>query len=108
MALVSQLEGLVGYATWDCGSLSDHKVKIWSTLPILDETADSEANPKLLCTMTTHSGKFYAHLKGKEGKCKRKEIEYPGSVLAVRWAHSGRFLASGSDDMVLVIWGIDP
>lgn len=31
-----------------------------------------------------------------------------GSVLAVRWAHHGRFLASGSDDQVVVIWGLDP
>lgn len=29
-------------------------------------------------------------------------------MLAVRWAHHGRFLASGSDDTVIVIWGIDP
>jgi len=36
----------------------DHKVKIWSTVPVLDEAADDdETNPKLLCTMTTHSGK---------------------------------------------------
>jgi WD40 repeat protein len=31
-----------------------------------------------------------------------------GSVLAVRWAHHGRFLASGSDDAVVMIWGLDP
>ncbi|ORX40750.1 putative transcription corepressor [Kockovaella imperatae] len=65
----------------------DKKVKIWSTLPILDkETDENEANHKLLCTMSSHTG----------------------SVLAVRWAHHGRFLASGSDDTVIVIWGIDP
>lgn len=32
----------------------------------------------------------------------------PGPVLTVRWAHHGRFLASGSDDSVLLIWDIDP
>lgn len=26
----------------------------------------------------------------------------------MRWSHDGRFLASGSDDTVIVIWGIDP
>ncbi|ORY28137.1 putative transcription corepressor [Naematelia encephala] len=65
----------------------DKKVKIWSTLPILDlEAEENEANPKLLCTMSSHTG----------------------SVLSVRWAHHGRFLASGSDDMCVVIWGVDP
>ncbi|WVQ72975.1 protein HIR1 [Cryptococcus sp. DSM 104548] len=65
----------------------DHKVKIWSTLPILDQEAENEEqNPKLLCTMAAHTG----------------------SVLSVRWAHHGRFLATGSDDQVIMIWGIDP
>ncbi|KAK8853078.1 hypothetical protein IAR55_003779 [Kwoniella newhampshirensis] len=65
----------------------DHKVKIWSTLPILDPEADKdEQNPKLLCTMAAHTG----------------------PVLSVRWAHHGRFLATGSDDQVIMIWGIDP
>ena len=39
---------------------------------------------------------------------RRRSDWYGGSVLAVRWAHHGRFLASGSDDTVIVIWGIDP
>ncbi|WVF73156.1 hypothetical protein IAT40_007975 [Kwoniella sp. CBS 6097] len=65
----------------------DHKVKIWSTLPILDSEAEQEeANHKLLCTMAAHTG----------------------PVLAVRWAHHGRYLATGSDDQVVMIWGIDP
>ncbi|WRT70374.1 uncharacterized protein IL334_007372 [Kwoniella shivajii] len=65
----------------------DNKVKIWSTLPILDEEAEKEeANYKLLCTMAAHTG----------------------PVLTVRWAHHGRFLATGSDDQVIMIWGIDP
>ncbi|ADV24167.1 protein HIR1 [Cryptococcus gattii E566] len=65
----------------------DHKVKIWSTLPILDVEAEKEEeNPKLLCTMSSHTG----------------------SVLSVRWAHHGRFLATGSDDQVIMIWGLDP
>lgn len=35
-------------------------------------------------------------------------METPGSVLSVRWAHHGRFLATGSDDQVIMIWGLDP
>jgi hypothetical protein len=45
----------------------DHKVKIWSTLPVLDESADDETNPKLLCTMTTHSG-MLEQIGDEEGK----------------------------------------
>lgn len=29
-------------------------------------------------------------------------------MLSVRWAHHGRFLATGSDDQVIMIWGLDP
>ncbi|CED85461.1 Histone transcription regulator HIRA, WD repeat superfamily [Phaffia rhodozyma] len=68
------------------GSL-DGKIRIWSTLPILDEEVEkNESNPRLLCTMTQHDG----------------------PVLCVRWAHHGRFLASGSDDKIVVIWDLDP
>lgn len=30
-----------------------------------------------------------------------------GSVLVVRWSNSGRFLASGSDDRVALVWDLD-
>jgi protein HIRA/HIR1 len=33
---------------------------------------------------------------------------HTGPVLAVRWAHSGRWLASGSDDQIVMIWDLDP
>ncbi|CAL1708640.1 unnamed protein product [Somion occarium] len=65
----------------------DAKVRIWSTKPILN--ANSEASgrpPKSLCTLTMHTG----------------------PVLTVRWAHSGRWLASGSDDEIVMIWDLDP
>jgi hypothetical protein len=36
---------------------TDRKIKIWSTVPILDPAAESvEANNKLLCTMSEHTG----------------------------------------------------
>ncbi|KAG5721434.1 Protein HIR1 [Termitomyces sp. T112] len=33
---------------------------------------------------------------------------HTGPVLVVRWAHSGRWLASGSDDEIVMIWDLDP
>ncbi|TFK49367.1 WD40 repeat-like protein [Heliocybe sulcata] len=33
---------------------------------------------------------------------------HTGPVLCVRWAHSGRWLASGSDDQIVMIWDLDP
>lgn len=33
---------------------------------------------------------------------------HTGPVLTVRWAHSGRWLASGSDDEIVMIWDLDP
>jgi protein HIRA/HIR1 len=65
----------------------DSKIRIWSTKPILN-VASQQSNrpPKSLCTLTMHTG----------------------PVLAVRWAHSGRWLASGSDDQIVMIWDLDP
>ena len=65
----------------------DGKVRIWSTKPILSETAELNGRPpKSLCTLNMHTG----------------------PVLTVRWAHSGRWLASGSDDTIVMIWDLDP
>jgi WD40 repeat protein len=33
---------------------------------------------------------------------------HTGPVLCVRWANSGRWLASGSDDEIVMIWDLDP
>lgn len=33
---------------------------------------------------------------------------HTGPVLCVRWAQSGRWLASGSDDEIVMIWDLDP
>lgn len=65
----------------------DAKVRIWSTKPILNEASElSNKPPKALCSLTMHTG----------------------PVLCVRWAHSGRWLASGSDDQIVMIWDLDP
>ncbi|KAF8886135.1 histone transcription regulator 1 [Infundibulicybe gibba] len=65
----------------------DAKIRIWSTKPILNPVSElSNKPPKSLCTLTMHTG----------------------PVLTVRWAHSGRWLASGSDDEIVMIWDLDP
>jgi len=65
----------------------DAKVRIWSTKPILNHASElSNRPPKSLSTLSMHTG----------------------PVLAVRWAFSGRWLASGSDDMIVMIWDLDP
>ncbi|KAH0834880.1 histone transcription regulator 1 [Lanmaoa asiatica] len=65
----------------------DAKVRIWSTKPILNPASEhSNRPPKSLCTLSMHTG----------------------PVLTIRWAHSGRWLASGSDDEIIMIWDLDP
>lgn len=65
----------------------DAKIRIWSTKPILSSASEqSNRPPKSLCTLTMHTG----------------------PVLCVRWANSGRWLASGSDDEIVMIWDLDP
>ncbi|KAG6902054.1 hypothetical protein C0995_005111 [Termitomyces sp. Mi166 len=65
----------------------DAKIRIWSTKPILNPASEASGRPpKSLCTLTMHTG----------------------PVLVVRWAHSGRWLASGSDDEIVMIWDLDP
>ncbi|KIO18276.1 hypothetical protein M407DRAFT_160673 [Tulasnella calospora MUT 4182] len=64
----------------------DAKIRIWSTLPILNDEAEKADVPKKLCTLSMHSG----------------------PVLCVRWSSSGKWLASGSDDAIVMIWDLDP
>lgn len=65
----------------------DAKVRIWSTKPILNAASELAGRPpKSLCTLTMHTG----------------------PVLCVRWANGGRWLASGSDDEIVMIWDLDP
>lgn len=35
-------------------------------------------------------------------------VSHTGPVLCVRWAASGKWLASGSDDTLVMIWDLDP
>ncbi|KAF7348513.1 Protein HIR [Mycena venus] len=65
----------------------DAKIRIWSTKPILNKASElSNKPPKALSTLTMHTG----------------------PVLTVRWANSGKWLASGSDDEIVMIWDFDP
>lgn len=65
---------------------TDAKIRIWSTSPILSQKAEEKGQPKSLSTLTMHTG----------------------PVLVVRWAASGKWLASGSDDTIVMIWDLDP
>ncbi|KAJ2773714.1 HIR complex subunit [Coemansia nantahalensis] len=60
----------------------DNKVRLWSTRAI----TGAESEPRLLSTLSAHSG----------------------AVMCVRFSHgAGRYLASGADDMVVLIWERD-
>jgi protein HIRA/HIR1 len=46
----------------------DTKIKVWSTAPVLDEEKEmDEALPKLLSTLTAHSGKSRSRLSPRRG-----------------------------------------
>lgn len=59
----------------------DHKVRIWNTKSVGRDLEANESTQKLLATLRDHFG----------------------SVNCVRWAKHGRYLASGSDDQVILI-----
>ncbi|KAJ3054480.1 HIR complex subunit [Rhizophlyctis rosea] len=62
----------------------DAKIRLWSMAPIDDDQVDEEERQPL-STLVNHNG----------------------SVLCVRWNPDGKFLASGSDDRMIVIWEHD-
>ena len=77
----------------------DKKIKVWSTLPILDPDAqENDANHKLLCTMSAHTGESSAErhicrvtLDIRLGSC--------GQV-GTPWPVSGEWIGRpGGDDM---------
>ncbi|CAN6252284.1 unnamed protein product [Urochloa humidicola] len=59
----------------------DQKVRIWSMKSVDKDNANDDSSQRLLATMRDHFG----------------------SVNCVRWAKHGRYLASGSDDQVILI-----
>ena len=63
---------------------NDHRIKLWSLRPCIDEAAENDpvAHPRLLATLSGHEG----------------------SVNCVRWSPNGRLLASGSDDQLVMLW----
>ncbi|KAG0345255.1 HIR complex subunit [Podila humilis] len=65
----------------------DAKVKIWNMAPILDAEKDQDQDVRRhLCTMSLHNG----------------------AVLCVKWSNGeGSYLATGSDDMIVMIWQLD-
>ncbi|KAJ2811369.1 HIR complex subunit [Coemansia furcata] len=64
----------------------DNKIRLWSTHAITHSTDATPSNERLLSTLSAHSG----------------------AVLCVRFSQGdGRYLASGADDMVVLIWERD-
>ncbi|KAI7832276.1 WD40-repeat-containing domain protein [Gamsiella multidivaricata] len=65
----------------------DAKVKIWNLAPIIDAEEDQDPDARRhLCTMSLHNG----------------------AVLCVKWSNGeGKYLATGSDDMIVMIWQLD-
>jgi|APGre2960657444_1045066.scaffolds.fasta_scaffold07982_3 protein HIRA/HIR1 len=60
----------------------DHKVKVWALPPVLTAAAEKDASsPRLLATLADHCG----------------------PVNALRFSHSGRKLATGSDDKLVLV-----
>ena len=67
-------------------NILDKKIRIWATGPILSPELEQRGVPKTLCTLSMHTG----------------------AVMTVRWAYNGKWLASGSDDTIVMIWDLDP
>ncbi|GAA5824078.1 hypothetical protein JCM10212_000976 [Sporobolomyces blumeae] len=66
----------------------DSIIRVWSVGPVVDpelELKGEEACPRLLCTLTSHTG----------------------PVMTLKWSNSGAFLASGSDDGAVLVWQHD-
>ncbi|KAK7274242.1 hypothetical protein RIF29_15323 [Crotalaria pallida] len=59
----------------------DHKVRIWNMKSVCRDVENDDSTQRLLATLRDHFG----------------------SVNCVRWAKHGRYVASGSDDQVILI-----
>ena len=86
----------------------DSLVKVWSTVPILNEQAERDGDekcPKLLSTLSAHTGALPCDsFQRYTDALAAPDI---GVVMSVRWNNAGSYLASGSDDRVVVIWAHD-
>ena len=59
------------------------RIIIWNMAPVVDQQKENDPNsPKMLCQMDHHIA----------------------CVNVVRWSNNGLFLASGSDDKLIMIW----
>eukprot|EP01133_Synstelium_polycarpum_P007439 gene7439-8704_t len=64
----------------------DNKIKIWSMLPVaVREVEEDEGFPRLLKSIDSHFS----------------------AVNCVKWSRDGKFLASGSDDKLVMIWAMN-
>ncbi|XP_050427606.1 protein HIRA homolog [Adelges cooleyi] len=60
-------------------------VMLWNTAAVLDENKENDENvPKILCQVDSHLA----------------------CVNCVRWSSSGKYLASGGDDKIIMIWSL--
>jgi protein HIRA/HIR1 len=78
-------------------------------VPLLHPEAEGkEAVPKLLCQMDNHLGtsQSSAIKSWKSAFCDFRfwSLFHPACVNSVRWSNNGRWLASGGDDKIVMIW----
>ncbi|XP_050678614.1 protein HIRA homolog isoform X2 [Leptidea sinapis] len=65
--------------------LDSGRVVVWNLNPVLFEEVEMDLNvPKMLCQMDNHLA----------------------CVNSVRWSNGGRYLASGGDDRLIMVWGL--
>jgi protein HIRA/HIR1 len=64
----------------------DSYIRIWSTEAIYNSATGEEDKPRQLAALSTHSG----------------------TIHTVRFSPSNKFLASGADDKIVCIYGLDP
>jgi len=70
------------FATGGQGS-SCGRIAIWNLFAVTDEDIENDENvPKILCDLNNHTS----------------------CVNAVKWSHSGKWLASGGDDKQIMLW----
>ncbi len=77
--------------------------------PDLDPMVERKKHT-LLATLSRHTGacrRLNAFSQNSQRLTFSPVRTHTGSVLVVRWSHSGRYLASGSDDTIALVWEWD-